>query len=175
MTEVGVAYLARWLIHGNMYFGETGLEIRRKKRTLMAGRAVLPIRQQQVGLLRKHGLCKNRACPHYMTHVANLGEKLWSRASYTACRSGLPTCFAHGKERPNCRNEQGRHHQQPPLDRQAFGTLNHTPGTPGAIGNSKSTTCLRNGGGGGDLPWTGCAYSRVLRVRVWFMMAAEMI
>jgi len=80
----------------------------------------------------------------------------WSRASHAVCRSGLPTCFAHGKEKSNCRNEQGRNHRQPPLHRQAFGTLNHTPGTPGAIGNSKGTTCLQKWWRRRGHPMEGC-------------------
>lgn len=71
-------------------------------RTLMAGRAVLPCQfDSKVGLRRvaaqNHGLCNHRACPHCldcMTHVAKIGgQKTWSRASHSVCRSGLPTCL----------------------------------------------------------------------------------
>ena len=145
---------ARWLIHGYMYFcPDKPRRSEGKWRTLMAGRAALPIFDSKVGLRRvaaqNHGLCNHRACPHCldcMTHVAKLGgKKTWSRASHSVCRSGLPTCLLMlmARKTPTAVTKQGRRSSPAvPLKSQAFGTLNLTAGTPGAIGNSKSATCL---------------------------------
>ena len=86
-----------------------------------------------------------------MTHVAKLGK---CRGRVLTCAvSGyvgpnLPTCSAHGKgtgtagKTPTAVKKRVVDTSATESSGQAFGTLIHVPGTPGAIGNSKSATCL---------------------------------
>lgn len=123
-----------------------------RRRTLMAGRAVFANSTAQVGLRRvaaqNHGLCNHRACPHCldcMTHVAKLGGKKRGRVPRILyVGPACPRILLMARKNPTAVTKQGGHSSRPaPLKSQAFGTLNLTAGTPGAMGNPKSATCLQ--------------------------------